>query len=326
MKTTSRVDPRQIADAIEQGYDGLDTARAAGIAGLLRIREVKTDSLRRELESAQKSGDRNAVARYTAMVEASQQMIASLRRDMAISATNIPTRKPNAVVVYGHVRRQSKGQVDPITNSRVGAFEKAGQDLGRQLAETTTNSEGYFTMEAPIKTMIEDAPNDELQDVVLGYVGVFDPNGKKVLAARTIPLLAGSLSYRELLLTDDSSEQPWPEPPKHEDQFCSPDEWLVRGQITDERGVGIYGLIVSVYDKDFLFDDRLGQAETDQNGYYSLRYRTEDFRDLIERKPDIYILVMNSAGKTLYSSKREIRYEAGRVEIINVVISSPKKT
>lgn len=47
---------------------------------------------------------------------------------------------------------------------------------------------------------------------------------------------------------------------------------------------------------------------------------TEDFRDLIERSPDIYSKVMNQTGETLYTSKGSIRSESGRLEIMNVEI------
>ena len=80
------------------------------------------------------------------------------------------------------------------------------------------------------------------------------------------------------------------------------------------------GLFVSVYDKDLFFDDRLGQSETDANGNYSLTYRTEDFRDLIERKPDLYLKVIDKKGKTLYTTKGQVWYEAGRIETIDVKI------
>lgn len=99
-----------------------------------------------------------------------------------------------------------------------------------------------------------------------------------------------------------------------------PNAWMVRGRITDESGDGLGGLIVSVYDKDLVFDDRLGETVTDESGNYLLAYRTEDFRDLIENKPDIYVKIMDRNRKTLYTSKETIRYEAGRVEIINVKI------
>ena len=92
----------------------------------------------------------------------------------------------------------------------------------------------------------------------------------------------------------------------------------MRGRVTDESGKGIGGLIVSLYDKDLFFDDRLGQAETDNQGNYNLTYQAEDFRDLIERKPDIYLKVLDQDDETLHTSKRKLRCEAGRVEIINI--------
>ncbi len=323
MKTTSKLGADQIADAIERSYGGLDNIRGSAVRGLLRIREAKTNSRRRDLENAQKSGDTDAVRRYTAMVAAGQQMIAVLRRDAEISATKIPERKHDAVIVYGQVARQNKAQVDPVTSARVAVFDQTQEAMGKQLAVTTTDNQGHFKLEVPIAGQVTDS-----QNVRLGYVAAFDQNGQKVLAARTIPLLAGSLSYRDLLITGDSAQE-WtvdtskPQAPT-EDRVCAADEWVVRGRVTDDGGTGLPDLIVTVHDKDFLFDDRLGQAKTDQNGYYSLSYRTEDFRDLIERKPDIYIDVMNKEGRQLYTSKRAIRYEAGRVEIINAVISSPK--
>lgn len=67
--------------------------------------------------------------------------------------------------------------------------------------------------------------------------------------------------------------------------------------MTDKEGKGLSNLVVSLYDKDLLFDEKLGQAETDENGFYSLTYRIEDFGDLIERKPDIYVKVLDQKGK-----------------------------
>ena len=97
--------------------------------------------------------------------------------------------------------------------------------------------------------------------------------------------------------------------------------WIVRGRVADQNGKGLPNLIVSLYDKDFFFDDRLGQEETDENGDFEIIYRTEDFRDVIERKPDIYIKVFDQEGNELYSSKKKYRFGSGRVEIVNVVIN-----
>lgn len=100
-----------------------------------------------------------------------------------------------------------------------------------------------------------------------------------------------------------------------------PDVWIVQGRVTDETGQGIGGLIVSVYDKDLFFDDRLGETETDENGNYSLTYHTKDFRDLIESRPDLYLKIMDRARNILYTTEKAIQYELDRVEIINVTLA-----
>lgn len=68
---------------------------------------------------------------------------------------------------------------------------------------------------------------------------------------------------------------------------------MVRGRVADKNGQGLAGLTVSVYDKDPLFDDRLGTATTGAQGDFRISYRTEDFQDLIEANPDLYLKVMD---------------------------------
>jgi chitodextrinase len=99
-----------------------------------------------------------------------------------------------------------------------------------------------------------------------------------------------------------------------------PDVWLARGRVADEKGQGIEGLVVSLYDRDLAFDDRLGTSQTDVNGDFAIAYRTEDFQDLFEAHPDLYIKIMDSQGNLLYSSENTVRCQAGRVEVFNITI------
>jgi hypothetical protein len=100
-----------------------------------------------------------------------------------------------------------------------------------------------------------------------------------------------------------------------------PDAWVARGRVTDEMGQGIEGLVVSLYDRDLHFDDRLGTTCTDTNGDFAIAYRSEDFQDLFEASPDLYIKVMDRQGNLLYSSENTVRCEAGQVEVFNITIS-----
>ena len=85
-----------------------------------------------------------------------------------------------------------------------------------------------------------------------------------------------------------------------------------------ETGRPLPGLIVRAFDRDLVFDDKLGFAETDDDGGFEIHYRKEDFSDLVEASPDLYLRVYDKAGirllletsdATRRNATREERYE-----------------
>lgn len=101
-----------------------------------------------------------------------------------------------------------------------------------------------------------------------------------------------------------------------------PDEWIVQGEVVDgESKQGMGGVMVSLHDKDVVFDDILGASLTDDEGYFEITYRSEAFRDLFETRPDLYVKVLDATGKTLYCSRKRVRPEAGRVETYYIIIN-----
>jgi len=128
---------------------------------------------------------------------------------------------------------------------------------------------------------------------------------------------------------DATAPKPGPQEPvvcsEPSEPPCEPpggdaDTWVIQGRISDANGRGISDLVVSVYDKDLVFDDRLGTITTDPNGDYRLVYRTRDFRDLIEQNPDLYLTITDRSGTVCYTTKGAIKYNAGRTETINVTL------
>ncbi len=99
-----------------------------------------------------------------------------------------------------------------------------------------------------------------------------------------------------------------------------PGEWLVWGKVSGTDGVGIPNLRVNVYDKDLLFDDKLGETITDSDGEFYVRYHESNFKDLFESQPDIYVKVINKKGRILYTSERVVRWRSGRVEYFDIEI------
>ena len=99
----------------------------------------------------------------------------------------------------------------------------------------------------------------------------------------------------------------------------------VRGRVVLlEDRTGVFGLTVVVYDKDHLFDDRLGSTITNDEGEFVVPYREWDFRDFVEKKPDLYINVLDHNGHLVYSSENAVLWDADRVTDFSVTIPRAK--
>jgi hypothetical protein len=93
---------------------------------------------------------------------------------------------------------------------------------------------------------------------------------------------------------------------------------VVRGQVTDETGKGIPGLMVSALDLDRRYDDKLGSALTNQEEVFRITYRVQDFREGLESSPDLYITIIDIDGNLLHSSIDNIRENASRDEVYEI--------
>jgi hypothetical protein len=291
-----------LADADARRADSFDQLRLAR-------RAVGTGVGREQARLALKYGDDHPrVADLAARASFNEGMVKDITLEAARARTDIPVVGEDEWVLHGHVR---DAQLRGVANLTVALYDDGGE-WQRGLGHTCTEENGYFRLRNSTSAVREGRPV---------YMRVLSRNSEHLYADKSaLRPEPGRLDYREVVLTGEAQTCAPPALGRDE-PLSAPDAWVVRGRVSDSNNRGLPGLTVSLYDKDFFFDDRLGQTETDQNGNYSLAYRTGDFRDLIERKPDIYLKVMDQKGNTLYTSKKEIRYEAGRVEIINITIN-----
>jgi outer membrane protein assembly factor BamB len=100
------------------------------------------------------------------------------------------------------------------------------------------------------------------------------------------------------------------------------DTFRISGTVVEEgTGRPLPNLQVRAYDKDLLYSDLLGSAITDPGGGFELSYTGDDFQELFEKRPDIYLEVVDPAtGETVYTSERAVRWGAGRDEVFRIRI------
>lgn len=78
----------------------------------------------------------------------------------------------------------------------------------------------------------------------------------------------------------------------------------VSGRVTYvESGDPAVGLRILAFDADLLFDDPLGKATTDEAGWYEVTYDPDEYRDLVERAPDVYLEVRDEDDTVLADTR-----------------------
>ena len=94
--------------------------------------------------------------------------------------------------------------------------------------------------------------------------------------------------------------------------------------VEEESGKPLAGLKVRAFDKDLLWDDKLGVATTDAKGEFRIVYTLAQF-SFIETSPDIYVRVYDAKDKKLlYSSEKHIRKDPLVEERYDIAIPKAK--
>ena len=110
----------------------------------------------------------------------------------------------------------------------------------------------------------------------------------------------------------------WPKPRTN--------EWMVFGTVTDADGQPAAGLNVRVFDQDRKYDDLLGETETDENGDFSVIYHERDFTETRENLPELYVMISDASGKTLYTTRENVRFDAGKSEFFGIRLTEQTRT
>jgi hypothetical protein len=300
----------QITQTLLNNLPEIDSLRATALDDLRLLRTARAAGLQSEHQRliVERGADDPRVAEIAVTRANNEEFIKGLTIESERARVPVPAADKDTWILHGFVRDLQQLGVPNVT---VALYDAAGNWI-QQLGYAGTATNGYFRLE------------------VRSLANLKSPLFVRVLTGRAahlhtdnVPITpeAGTVLYHEVVITGEQTGTP-PDDSRN-DPVAEPGAWIVRGRVTDKKGKALKGLLVSLYDKDLFFDDKLGQTETDVNGDYSLTYRAEDFRDLIEKRPDIYVKVLDEKGNTIHTSKKKLRYEAGRIEIVNIEIEEP---
>jgi hypothetical protein len=94
------------------------------------------------------------------------------------------------------------------------------------------------------------------------------------------------------------------------------DEYRIFGVIVEEEtGRPLPNLVIRAFDRDLIFDDKLGYTNTNDDGLFEIRFGPDRFRDLFESRPDLYLRIYDRTGVHLiHETTDAIRWNASHNE------------
>ncbi|MEI7898004.1 MAG: hypothetical protein WCJ26_13280 [bacterium] len=323
--TLMKINQDDANEEIAGAFSKVIQQRAEGLEQLRSLQDVKDKLLIREQERlTQKYGSAHPrVQKISNRISHNKEFVKAL--DIELDRTKIKVAEVDSTswMVHGRVLNE---QYRGIPNLTIALYDEKGKWM-RALNFSCTSLQGYFSIIYPAVGKESEIPADQKLFIVVS------DKEKKIIHRATEPLYikTGTVDYREIIISakNGTCEPPESEPqPEHEtgpgpapeEPKLPPDAWVARGKVTDEQNNGLKGLTISLYDKDLLFDDVLGTTTTNENGNFEIIYRTEAFKGLFDKKPDIYLKVLDNRGTVLYTSKKKVRPEAGRDEFFSVMI------
>jgi hypothetical protein len=298
-------------------FDGLDQQRAAGLAELKTVQTVRNAAATREQQRlTQKYGaDHPRVASVSARVAFNQKFATNLNSEIERSKITAPEYDINSWLVHGRVLDMNGAPKAGITLS----LSDAKGTWVRALGHTCSDANGYYALKYTSK------PGAALPVPVTQPLFLTATDSEFKLLQRdtqALYLKIGQIDVRQMVLAAPAGTctPPVPASGSGGTDELPPDAWLVRGRVLYDDNQPGAGLTISLYDKDLLFDDKLGTTQTDATGNFRILYRTEAFRDLFETNPDLYLKVLDRNGRTLYTSRKAVRSAAGRVEEFQITL------
>jgi hypothetical protein len=84
--------------------------------------------------------------------------------------------------------------------------------------------------------------------------------------------------------------------------------------VEPSSGRGVPGVVIAAFDRDPLVDDLLGEVMSTPTGGFRLAYDERKFKSVLDRRPDLYVVVKTLDGRELLTTKPATRRNASDKE------------
>lgn len=302
MINKENVKETDVEEILKQNFADWDAERAARLKDLLVVKQSKAELQARNFERLEeKYGTSHPLVEQTRRkIQLERVYAAELNLEIIRAETPLPQNDGKSWLVHGYVFDKEE---TPVAGATVLFFDGNGKPLHRS-ERTKTGKNGYYVLET---------------DNIANFpprvrVGV----SKDDLSEEDFTPKIGATDYAEIFASgkgEPPSPGEEPSPP-----VTSDSDWTVTGKIVDANGRGIKNLTVYVYDEDLKKDDYLGTSKTDENGAYTVSFNKAEFKDFIEKYPELYLVIKNEKGEELYNGKNEGRAKKRYIELLDVQI------
>lgn len=99
-----------------------------------------------------------------------------------------------------------------------------------------------------------------------------------------------------------------------------PGQFSVSGRVTVAESEPVAEILVRAFDRDLRSEQRLGEARSDDDGYYEIRYAVEDFSRAEKDSADLVVRAYNDVGTPVAES--DVVYNAAPAQMVDLDVES----
>lgn len=311
-RTRKERTPDDLANLVGESLD----LRQAALGGAQHVEAIGQALYHLEtLRLSRKLGaDHPRVRRLAARSKQLAQEARALAAEREMAAVKPPAIEENEALVNGRITDRNRRGIGKLM---VGLRSSDGERLSG-VEDVETNAVGYYALKLSPDAAKRTAETGAVL-VVMNQAGDLVHQSEEPLTPAVGARMAvdAALNRERLTGRRPGAWARWRQPGSGGEEPPG-EHWVVKGRVIDANEQPVPGVMVTAHDKDQRYDDKLGSSLTNKEGEFEIRYSVRDFREGEEPGPDLYLRVIDQEGELLFSTKDDIRFDAGREEAYTI--------